>query len=116
MLLIPVKFCAEVVHLQFVCLNGVVSDIGNISCGVPQGSNVGPLLFLIYINDIGNSIPGLSVKLFADDTNLFIFSDSIDILKSDAANKVKLIHNWFYVNKLSLNIDKTCYSVLVRLK
>jgi len=96
---------------QFVCLNGVVSDIGNISCGVPQGSNVGPLLFLIYINDIGNSIPGLSVKLFADDTNLFIFSDSIDILKSDATNNVKLIHNWFYVNKLSLNIDKTCYSV-----
>ena len=38
---------------------------------------------------------GLSVKLFADDTNLFIFSDSIDILKSDATNNVTLIHNWF---------------------
>ena len=62
---------------QFVNIAGTISDMGKITCGIPQGSTLGPLMFLIYINDIGNSAPGLSIKLFADDTNLFIFSNNV---------------------------------------
>jgi len=54
---------------QFVSVNGVHSEMLTSSYGVPQGSILGPLLFLIYINDINNAIPGEKMKLFADDTN-----------------------------------------------
>jgi len=91
---------------QFVTVSGVSSQSRYVTCGVPQGSVLGPLLFLIYINDIGNSISRVPIKLFADDTNLFIFSESIDILKVDAEEKIKLLNSWFVANKLSLSLEK----------
>jgi len=94
-----------------VSVSGVSSQARYITSGDPQGSVLGPLLFLNYINDIGNSISGIPIKLFADDTNLFIFSESIDVLKVDAENKIKLLNPWFVANKLSLSLDKTCYSI-----
>ena len=96
---------------QFVSVSGVNSQTRYITCGVPQGSVLGPLLYLIYINDIGNSTSGIPIKLFADDTNLFIFSESIDVLKVDAEDKIKLLNSWFVANKLSLSLDKTCYII-----
>ena len=68
-------------------------------------------MFLIYVNDIGNSNPGIPIKLFADDTNVVILRESIDFLKSDAEDKLKLLNSWFVANKLSLSLDKTCYSI-----
>ena len=60
---------------QFTCVAGARSSSLSITCGVPQGSVLGPLLFLIYVNDIGNAVPlpNKIIKLFADDTNLFVF-------------------------------------------
>ena len=96
---------------QFTVVNNVPSKIDNITCGVPQGSVLGPLLFLIYINDMYNAVPGEKLKLFADDTNLFIFGPDPILLQQKANECLESMEKWFTANKLSLNIDKTCYTV-----
>ena len=85
------------------------SFVTSVSCGVPQGSVLGPLLFLVYVNDIGNAVPSASVKLFADDTNLFIFGDSVYSVEREAVDFIYTLNEWFISNKLSLNLLKTCY-------
>ena len=66
---------------QYVFCNGVKSDILNITCGVPQGSVLGPLLFLLYINDLPNISSKLNFFLFADDTNIYYESDDLKELE-----------------------------------
>ena len=92
---------------QYVSIDGVKSPISPINCGVPQGSILGPLLFLIYINDIVNSSPILSFILFADDTNILLshknLGELINIMNLELIN----VSSWFKCNKLSLNISKT---------
>jgi len=78
----------------------------NITCGVPQGSVLGPLLFLLYLNDIGNVLPSRSVKLYADDT---IFNKDITTISIKANEYMSRLSQWFIVNRLSLNRDKTCF-------
>jgi len=96
---------------QFTVVEGSVSSLAKITCGVPQGSVLGPLLFLLYINDIANAVPDLNVKLFADDTNLFITDKDPPLLNSTANEAINKLNNWFIANRLSLNVDKTCYMV-----
>ena len=62
---------------QFTALGGFCSEAALVSIGVPQGSVLGPLLFLLCINDIYNVIPNAKVKLFADDTNLFLYNKNL---------------------------------------
>jgi hypothetical protein len=96
---------------QFVCVNECLSESLNISVGVPQGSILGPLLFLIYINDL----PGctdLLTKLFADDTAIINEDDNLDRLIQKTNTEFQKICTYFRKNKLSLHPDKTKYIII----
>ena len=88
-------------------INGVLSDSGVIKHGVPQGSVLGPLLFLLYINDISESSKILKFFLFADDTTVF-YSDKNDVATENLLNcELSKVSNWLSANKLSLNVKKS---------
>ena len=91
---------------QRVVLNYQASTWANVTAGVPQGSILGPLLFLIYINDLPEGL-STNAKLFADDTSLFsVIHDSqtsANVLNKD----VEMIHNWAFQSKMNFNPDPT---------
>ena len=96
---------------QFVSLGNVSSSLSTVLCGVPQGSVLGPLLFILYINDICNVSKLLKLILFADDTNLFSSSDDLQKVCSEISTELCNLNVWFNVNKLSLNVAKTNFMV-----
>lgn len=90
------------------CLvNGHLSSPKIIKCGVPQGSILGPLLFLIYINDLPNCLKHSNARMFADDTNITTTSKSITKLIQFVNSDLNNISEWLLANKLSLNVTKT---------
>ena len=94
---------------QYVSNNGTNSDCMNVTCGVPQGSV--PLFFLIFINDLPNVSRKLKFHLFADDTNIYYDTETLDKLVKTVNIELKFIKRWLDANKLSLNIDKTNYVI-----
>ena len=94
---------------QFVTYNGVQSSMKTMKCGVPQGSILGPLLFLIYVNDLARVCKRTSPFLFADDTNLFKSGTDLVQIIRETNEELEDISLWLKVNKLSLNIKKTHY-------
>ena len=92
---------------QYVTFNNINSSFLSISCGVPQGSILGPLLFLLYVNDISNASSLLSFVLFADDTNIFYSHSKLESLVNTLNFELPKVSAWFKCNKLSLNINKT---------
>ena len=95
---------------QYVYINGECSELKQISCGVPQGSVLGPLLFLIYINDLPNISKKLDLYLFADDTNLYYEDQSLVNLERKVNKELKK-PLWLNVNRLALNIEKTNFVI-----
>ena len=96
---------------QCVTYDGVKSSLGSIKCGVPQGSILGPLLFLLYINDLYFVCKYTFPVLFADDTNLFISGKDVSSLSQMMTSELGKIFEWLKVNESSLNIKKTHYIV-----
>ena len=92
---------------QFVSINGYCSEYVSMPIGVPQGSALGPLLFLLYINDLNLAIKHCKVHHFADDTNLLYTSNFIKKLNKFLNKDLKNLTNWLNANKITLNSDKT---------
>jgi hypothetical protein len=93
-------------RLQYVQYNGICSNKTPIYCGVPQGSILSPLLFLIYINDICNASSSSQLILFADDTNLFYSHKDLQFLVNHGNHELIKLSSWLSANKLSINLEK----------
>ena len=92
---------------QFVSIQGFSSDSEIVKHGVPQGSVLGPLLFLLYLNDLHEAIAFSKVYHFADDTNLLNINSSPKLMQKQINIDLKLLYKWLLANKISLNCAKT---------
>ena len=92
---------------QASCVNGNLSEAKTITTGVPQGSILGPLLFLIYMNDIGASFKHSKLNLYADDTLFYYSNPSINTISHVLKEDLSLVAAWLKTNKLSLHLEKT---------
>ena len=93
-------------------MNGELSGISPINCGVPQGSIIGPLLFLLYINDLPNCLARACPRMYADDTNITVSANNAADLKTMLNDELSNLNSWLRANKLSLNITKTEYMII----
>ena len=96
---------------QFVNIDNCSSSYLDILLGVPQGSVLGPLLFLLYVNDLPNASDILSFILFADDTNLFLASNDPTRVGYLLNSELEKVNSWFLTNKLLINFSKTNYMI-----
>ena len=95
---------------QFVHFNGIDSSIEDVTYGAPQG----PVLFIIYTNDLPNTMRSSGCILFADDTTLYQSSKDINLIINNLSKELETLTHWFKANKLSLNINKTKYVIFTK--
>ena len=100
---------------QYLNFNNKITTLSQITFGVRQGSILGPLLFLIYVNDLNNTSSILDPIMFADDTNLFYSHKNIHELFAKVNEELEKIGDWFKANKVSLNNKKlsTCFFIKI---
>ena len=103
---------------QVVCYRETVSSKNTIKCGVPQGSVLGPTLFLIYINDLPNSTSYFNFRLFADDSNIF---HTFNVCQKEIDMGIINLHlgkvqEWCNSNKVTINLKKTSYMIITSKK
>ena len=103
-------------RMQCVQIGRSRSEFSPIKCGVPQGSILGPTLFIMYINDIVKSSKIMKFVLFADDTNIIISGQNREQLLKQITNEMNKLKRWFNVNKLSLNLNKTKFMLFGKRK
>ena len=91
---------------QLVDVSGVLSSSAAISCGVPQGSILGPLLFLIYGNDMSGAV-NHKLLLYADDSAILVADKSVSAIEMSLQKELEVVSEWLVDNKLSLHLGKT---------
>ena len=96
---------------QYVQFNEISSTENNIICGVPQGSILGPLFFLLYINDLPNATGLAECLLFSDNTSIFLSHSDQEYLTTSLNEELKKLNTWMKTNKLSVDINKTNYVI-----
>ena len=92
---------------QLTLANGVLSSAQPVRCGVPQGSTLGPLLFLVYINDLPNVITESNLHLFADDTVVYCSNKDPQRARNSVQGDLHDIAQWGCNNKITINVKKT---------
>ena len=97
---------------QKVSINGQLSNPCNVQSGVPQGSVLGPLLFLLYINDMPSVSKLLKFHLFADDTSIFFSDKNVRNLENTVNAELMKVSDWLNANKLTLNVDKSNFLLI----
>ena len=88
-------------------VNGNLSTASTVTCSVPQGSILGPLLFLMYINDLPNCLRVVAPRMFAEDTSITLSAKTVADLKPAVTSELNNLTCWLRANKLSLNVAKT---------
>ena len=97
---------------QICSVNSKMSAARQIKCGIPQGSNLGPILFLLYINDLPNCLETTKANLFADDTSLSCEGFSPYEIETKLNKDIENVHRWLTANKLSLNMEKSEFMII----
>ena len=92
---------------QMCSINGTLSSSCSLCCGVPQGTILGTLLFLLYRNDLPNCLSNCESRMYADDTFLTYASDNTDNIQLRLNQDLENVHNWLRANLLTLNMTKT---------
>ena len=93
-------------------VNGCLSDFTTLKCGVPQGTILGPLLFLVYINDLPNCLSLSIPRMYADDTHITYAGSDLHVIQYSLSHDLEKLSKWLVCNRLTLNATKTEFMVI----